>query len=537
MDGRGCRRAVTATLMAALLSSIVVVGTARAAPDEPPSLGPGCDPERPVIAHHDVGAGTEQVMSHPPAVPSGNRSSGGPNAAARGGRPILCTNYTGFPGGESRIEVGNDGTVFFSPAPYLRGVGSLGYGPDAHPTGEQWMFQNGGVAVSTDQGASWTLSLPLEASWTLDDALSLYDRDAGRYFWMPLNSNPFPQTGPSVRDQGPLIETRILATDDRGRTWQIGSPFGPLSDRAALAAARPAVGQPPSVNYPNVLYYCHVFGTDRGTCSKSLNGGKDWTLTGFSHGPGVHPECDGATETTGRPRWHSLAALPDGSVVTVITCEGNSFLARTRDQGSTWPFERKAGTSEALQLERAGDLRSDREGNLYLVRLTEAHELMLSVSVDEGQTWSREIEVTAPGVTRVHDNWYYAVGEPGHLAFTYNGGRDPEATTFDGYLTETRNALEALTGSPVRSWSAMVNDESVPLMYGDTLQGVGLAPISGQPVRLPPPQVHQLGSAIAPDGSPWSSFTEDCGPDPDAPRCQEQNNQSKGLAARLLWPR
>src|SRR2546427_11376186 len=55
---------------------------------------PGCHPETPAIAHRADAA----VLDPQPA-----------------GGPIPCRNYTGFAGGESRIEVNDHGTVFFSP--------------------------------------------------------------------------------------------------------------------------------------------------------------------------------------------------------------------------------------------------------------------------------------------------------------------------------------------------------------------------------------------------------------------------------------
>src|SRR5438105_11000624 len=96
--------AVLAVLAAAAASRSVLADTAPVAA----GAGPGCGATV-AVAHHPDGA----VLDPRPA-----------------GAPVLCTAYTGFPGGESRIEVSNDGAVLFSPAPYERGVLSLGYGPD-----------------------------------------------------------------------------------------------------------------------------------------------------------------------------------------------------------------------------------------------------------------------------------------------------------------------------------------------------------------------------------------------------------------------
>jgi hypothetical protein len=500
---------------ASILAGAGLVGIQGGSADANADLGPGCRADAPAVAHR----------------------SGLPLASQPEGAPVPCAVYTGFPGGESRIEVANDGAVIFSPAPYLRGIAALGYGPDDQPNGQQWMFNDGGVAVTHDLGAHWSLSLPLGGSWTMDDASSYYDRDAGRYFWVALTASPIPQTqrgAPSLVDQIPLGSSKILSTDDAGESWQLGSACCPISDRAPLIAARAPAGQAPPINgYPNVLYFCHEFGTGSGTCSKSLDGGLNWTFVGFDHRAGLpaHTECAMNAEGTGRSGFDSIAPMPDGSLLNIVTCGGVSYLAQSNDEAATWPVVR--------QLPHAGDLRADRSGNLYLMQLdANRSHLLLSVSGDEGQTWSPEVDVTAPGVTHIHDNWFYAVSEPGELTITYNAQTNGQST-YDGYITTTRDALNATPDGPV-FWSAQANDPNIPLMYGDALQGVGYAvvtnPVDGQTTRTPPPQVNQLGAAIGPDGTRWASFTEDCGANPDVQRCRDQHNQTRGFAARLVWP-
>ena len=482
------------------LAAVVMVATVGAwsAHADVPAGDPVCD-ATPVVAHHPGGE----------LVPGAT------------GAPTVCRSYTGFPGGESRIEVTNAGTVLFSPAPYLRGAASLGYGPDVTPDQPEWMFQNGGIARSTDHGGTWTRLTPGGATWTMDDAFSYYDRTTNRYYWVPLNSSPFPQTSLGAREQGVLTESRILASNDDGSTFTIGSAIGVISDRAGLVAAPPPPGQPaPTADSGgNVVYYCHVFGTNMGTCSKSLDGGRAWTLTGRSHGVGVHPECAGAQESTGRSGFHTLAALKNGTVLTVVTCNGTSYLAGTTDEGATWPV--------IHALPHGGDLRVDDDGTLYLAELVN-NRLLLSSSADGFQ---HEIDVTAPGVETIQSNWYYAVRDGG-ITFTYEATRTG-SDTYDGFITAMRPGSDLL-------WSAQVNDPGTPIMYGTDFQGIGYPvapnPASGDAVRTPPPQNNQLGASIGPDGDTWASFTEDCGSTPQATRCQQQHNQTRGLAAWLEWP-
>jgi hypothetical protein len=497
-------------VLAGLASLLAAAGTRTVLADAPTIAG--CQPGSAAVAHLPGGAVVQPQPSD---------------------APVLCRAYTGFPGGESRIEVTNDGTVMFSPAPYDRGLLSLGYGPDDQPTASQWMFNNGGIAVSHDLGAHWALTKPADATWTMDDAFSYYDRVAGRYFWVALNTNPFPQVqngAPPPVDQAPLAQSHVMFTDDDGTHWGLGSMCCPISDRAPLVAAvPPAGGARPANGYPNVLYFCHEFGTQTGTCQKSLDGGLNWTFTGFDHraGPSSHAECGTSSESTGRSGWDSLGPMPDGSVLDVLTCGGNAYLTRTSDEGATWPI--------LYRLPHAGDLRIDDSGNLYLAELSsDSRQLLLSTSQDGGRTWSPELNVAAPGATHIHADWYYTVRHPGEVMFTYNASQ-PGKTTYDGYLTATRSGL---TAQPLL-WSARVNDPASPLLYGESLQGVGLVSNDTPPpayAAKDPPQVDQVGSAIAPDGTAWASYTEDCGPDPSATKCQSQHGQTRGLAARLVWP-
>src|SRR5258706_6562325 len=83
--------------------------------------GPGCDPSRPAVAHYAGGV----VLDPQPA-----------------NGPIACGVYTGFPGGETRIETGACGTLMYAPAASM--------GDQAQTT----FFSRGGMAFSEDQGAT-----------------------------------------------------------------------------------------------------------------------------------------------------------------------------------------------------------------------------------------------------------------------------------------------------------------------------------------------------------------------------------------------
>jgi len=86
-----------------------------------------------------------------------------------------------------------------------------------------------------------------------------------------------------------------------------------------------------------------------------------------------------------------------------------------------------------------------------------------------------------------------------------------------------------------------LNKPGHPLLFGDSVEGSGYLQVGGQNLPYPPPFNNQMfgndfiGAAIAPDGSPWASFTRDCGTSPDAQSCKKQDDQTRGFAGRLAW--
>jgi hypothetical protein len=214
----------------------------------------------------------------------------------------------------------------------------------------------------------------------------------------------------------------------------------------------------------------------------------------------------------------------------MVTCGGATYLAKSTDEGETWPIlQTAAGTpleipaaapASPVDARQHAELRTDASGNLYLAQ-TGGEGLVLQISHDEGRTWSPALDVAAPGVAVV-GTWNMAVREPGHVAVSYYGQRAGQ-DTWDGYLTETRDALRAFSGHPT-FWSAQLNDPARPLMYTED-QTRGTLYVN----------VDFIGADIGPDGTPWASFVEDCGPSPSAPRCRAQGHQTRGFAGHFLW--
>src|SRR5205814_118376 len=96
--------------------------------------------------------------------------------------------------------------------------------------------------------------------------------------------------------------------------------------------------------------------------------------------------------------------------------------------------------------------------------------LYLATSRDAGRTWSRPLDVLAPGVAGIRTHFGFDVGKPGHVAISYLGHRNGRAG-FDGYITQTGDALAR---TPV-FLSGVVN-ERAPLDFArkGSSNGLGL---------------------------------------------------------------
>src|SRR5205823_1350581 len=145
------RRMRWLAVAALVAASTVAVGarSGRAATD----AESGCDARRPAVAHHPGG---------PPLQPQP------PHA------PIPCGVLTGMGGAEARIVVDRSGTVFVSPAV-----------ADAGPTGCVVRCAHAGLAISTDDGATWSFAESPTGS-RVDNALA-GDPTSARVFWIPFS--------------------------------------------------------------------------------------------------------------------------------------------------------------------------------------------------------------------------------------------------------------------------------------------------------------------------------------------------------------
>ncbi len=497
-----------------------------------------------------------------PAPPAGcslgqvHGAGGLPSRAARA-RPLVCGGSTGFGGAESHIVVTRDGAVVFTPAVLPQGLLGTGTAPVPVFSDTQSNASPAGQAVTRDSGRTWQLVRPLGLTWNPTDHGDYTDPVTGRLFFGDYGPIPLaPALG--AEQEGP---EHLMWSADDGRTWRhsaIDTVFLPENPR--FTSARPPAGQPSPSGYPDVVYFCGntnvgfvspVIGSRR--CFASLDGGSSWTEKGtiLRGSAPVHPECGTSGETYSAIDGSYPQPAADGSLYLMVACGGTTYLARSTDEAATFPvLHRGSGAPVTLPLPPLApglamgqsDLRIGPDNVMYLVdqETNEARTaVLLRVSTDLGRTWSRPLDLLGPGLNGV---LHWSVAQRGdRLAVAYLSHRSG-TTTWDGWLTTATGVARALARhtAPVFS-SGQVNPRGRPLLYADQVQGAGTIPLPAGPgVPFPPPFDIQvfgndfIGAAIAPDGTVWGSFTQDCGPAPDAPGCVAQHGQTRGYAGRLV---
>lgn len=497
---------------------------------------PGCHPGAPAVAHH---AG-QRVLSPQP-----------------GNGPVPCGTSTGFPAIENRIEVTNSNAVIYDVA-LIGGPVDAG---DGHTPG--W-GRNETLARSYDNGGRWdTVSVPvwpdtLALDGQTDDNIYV-DHETGRLFFYMQNSGPI---GVGTYCGG-TFDATVAFSDNDGTSWTWAFDHDhSCAENPTVLTGRPTPsgGQPTS--YKNVVYLCGdntssgtaTVGTPGYSCSKSLTGGASWlgtTLQGASLDGAIHPgqgfysgnakdvldpypQCAGQSSSAGA----DVQPLPNGTLVVVVSCNSKTYLSESADEGSHWKIVHQIPYAVSASGAPGGsNLRIDSAGNMYLLHQTTATatasaELLLTHSTDGGATWSPQLNMSAPGVTSVGTYEFaqgtYMAGKVGDVAVAYYGNLRGH-TTSDGFITETRDALDR---NPV-FWSGQVNDPAHPLLYNTSTDGnIGLTVLD------------IMGGAFSPDGrSVWGSFVQDCGANVATDsNCQNRlpttnpTNPDDGFAGRLVWP-
>jgi len=466
----------------------------------------GCSTTRVAVAHHASGAPAPEAT----------------------GAPVPCEESTGFGGAETRIAVTADGTVMYEPATQTPGLAGTGFVPGAPGPKLSTSLQPAGLAARSPATGQWSFVKPGGATWVAQDDQLYVDRTTGRIFYYALSPNPVPQSGDvPIQDQIPAGHAHLMVSADDGKTWSYSAltPFIESENPRFATALAPAGGAPPTDPwYQRVAYWC---GNDMlfywaapvipgyRACFRSLDGGKSWTQRSilFSQPLPTHSECGTNPEVFNAGDGNYPEPAPDGSLYVTVVCGSNTFLAKSTDEGSTWPILRD-GRGGPLKIPPTDELRVDESGNLYSVHL-DGTKLLLTTSPDGGLTWSAPINMTAPGISSIAQ-WFIAErGSEVAVSYLASGA----STNLDGYLTVTQDALAA---DPL-FWSAPVNPPDQPLYQGTPAEA----------------RDDFIGADIGPDGTPWASFYTSCPSGSTEPGCAGQtgNPQASGaIAGRLAFP-
>jgi hypothetical protein len=440
--------------------------------------------------------------------------------------PVPCATTTGFGGAETRVVVTSDGTVVYEPAILTPGTGGTAYAPGAPGPHPSTQLSPGGLATTRDLGTTWHLVKPAGQTWVPQDDQLYADRSTGRLYYYAISPDPVPGGGSvPLAGQLPAGYAHLMTSPDDGATWYHTSLPGFVESenpRFSSAPAPPGGPHPAAYSpHPTVAYWCGnnmLFTETYRSCYRSLDGGVSWTFASVLYSTPVpqHAECGTNGETFADLDPNYPQGASDGSLYTLVSCGATTFLARSTDEGASWPIMKNRATGGPLTVPADGELRVDPTGNLYLVNLSNTS-LELRVSRDGGQTWSAPRNMTAPGVTGIVQ-WAMAERGSGEVAVSYlanTAGR----SVLDGYVTLT---VDGLASNPV-FWGVMVNDPNTPLM------------------TTSPQQARQdfIGVDIGPDRTPWAGFYASCSlSDPD-PACAGQSSDplaAKAVAARIALP-
>lgn len=443
-----------------LLLAVGLAGCLASTPDAAPAdTAPGvpaapaaCDRNRTAVAHH------------PGAVPVEDPD---------GPVPVPCLSKTGFHSREPTIGIAADGTLFHYPA----------------MTGGN--FQPTGVAISSDEGRTWELSLPTVAGQSTHpvsfDPYLYLDPRTDRVFTNDIVVPPNCKT--------------LSWSDDHGDSWSHGTSACTQTDHQTIFAGPPVSSS--TMDYPTVVYECAINAvalagaSTMTTCHKSLDGGRTWIPTGE---PAFMTPTDRLPEVCHGASGHGFVD-GDGTVYLPKGMCGQPMLAISEDEGRTW---RRMRVAETTMAGHDAGVAADPAGHIYYLFVDAEDRLPhLTLSRDGGETWTDPVMVGHPDINEASQPEMIVGGE-GRVAFVYMGTTNGPGAPFDGdYSDVTWNAyvgmtVDALSEDPLIH-SAPVNDpDEDPFVLGECSNGRCQGVQDFMDVR------------IGPNGTPYGAFVDDC---------------------------
>jgi len=310
---------------------------------------------------------------------------------------------------------------------------------------------------SSPAGHLWEdVSTPLVQQFVLSDPIGFVDSTTGRVFSMDL-----------IGGEG---NSFLAYSDDDGTTWLPaqggGAPSGP--DHETLGGGPFASPLPnPGPVYPHAIYYASQDIAPEAQASRSDDGG-------VTFGPGVPiyqtPACAGNASIHGH-----VKVGPDGTVyVASGSCAAGPGLAISHDNGVTWSFAGPPGQTDSQSLDPSVAI--DAANKVYLIWLDGAtNHPFVSVSADEGSTWSAPFDVGAVYGILNADFVVSTAGDAGRAAVGFVGttvGGNPQSAAFPGVW----DLYVATTYDGGKSWTTVNVTPQDPVQLGCIWTGGGSNP-------------------------------------------------------------
>jgi hypothetical protein len=483
---------------AAITVAIFPVATAFAT-----DLGPGCATDRPAIAHHAGGVAAQ--------TPKGETA------------PIPCVTNTGSRTSEIGVVVTNAGTVLFQPG--VRSANATVGAPI-------------GVLRSVDQGALWrsvdsTSPVSPDRTLAFDGNLGI-DRLTGRVFVITPG-----YTEGQIGDLVEVPQVDISDEDGKAKTWYAGGEPVYADSIKVFAGPPPQNLKKLQQGYPNVVYNCGGHKPHR--CERSRDGGLIWgSEVPLPFPPALAP-IQGPNNTCSDFGLNGVVGR-DGTVYYGYSPCNRPYIAISHDETDTWEAVPVADVETIGWGMTAVGI--DQLGNLYAAFIKASDRLLyLSLSSDQGSSWSRPLMVGAPGVNEAALPRLVA-GAAGQVAIAYYGSKNSpgapfpppcptgiatscpawQNVTWNMYITETFNAF----GNNPLFWSASINNPAQPAWYGCSASELGVVRLTeGTPYVSSPGftggcyptspggnvaggREDFFGMDMAPDNTPWIGFGQAC---------------------------
>ncbi|HUR61889.1 MAG TPA: sialidase family protein [Candidatus Thermoplasmatota archaeon] len=381
-----------------------------------------------------------------------------PASAYPGQLPVFEERYVGTRGGgEPTVGINKKGEILFPTIAFDVAMGNLA---------------STRVLISKDEGRTWADKTPF--------IVPANGRAPGVPA-APTSLDPYVYADP-VTDRLYNIDLNLAAggflsyTDNAGESWTSnpGCCGLPVDDHQSLfAGPATTLVSNPVLGQGRILYFC-INQVGATSCTHSLDSGLTWS-DGVPAYPGAETPSEGndckvdpnnpedaIPCVCGGLNGHGHASEKTGTVFVPKGQCGKAEVARSTNNGLTFTqvvVDRSVGIDghEAI-------VSTDKAGNVYYFFLDRQTYPRLSISRDDGVTWSSPINVTAPGVTAAKFPSIVA-GDTGRIAFLYLATTTPHGSHV-GDVNQTTGKRQHESEYQNATWNAYVgfslnaNDES-----------------------------------------------------------------------------